>query len=195
MDYYVGIKEKCIKFYKERTPGTIWDWAMECMDLEGLPMHCPPHHFLIPAVLLTACVVQDKKSGEELEKMLTEAEKRAKKVLGGFCGYYGSCGAGVGVGIFLSVYTNTTPLSEETWQWVNEATGRSLLRIASVEGPRCCKRNGFLALEEAVKIVRERLGILLSRPEKVVCHYFENNKECKKEKCPYYPGGNACQKK
>ena len=33
MDYYVGIKEKCIKFYKERTPGTIWDWAMECMDL------------------------------------------------------------------------------------------------------------------------------------------------------------------
>ena len=120
--------------------------------------------------------------------MLTEAEKRAKKVLGGFCGYYGSCGAGVGVGIFLSVYTNTTPFSEKSWQWVNEATGRSLIHIASVEGPRCCKRNGFLALEEAAEIVQERLGIQLERPQKVVCHYFENNKECKKEKCPYYPG-------
>lgn len=187
MDYYVGIKEKCMKFYKEETQGTIWDWAMECMDLEGLPMHCPPHHFLIPAVLLTACAMKEHQSEEALDKMLEEAQKRSKKVLGGFCGYYGSCGAGVGVGIFLSIYTNTTPISQESWQWVNEATGRSLLHIASVEGPRCCKRNGFLALEEAAKIIEERLDIELERPTKLICHYFENNKECKKEKCPYYP--------
>lgn len=188
MDYFVAITDKCLKFYREKDEKTIWDWAMECMDLEGLPMHCPPHHYMIPAVLLTACAAKEGKTEEELVKMLGEAQKRAKKVLGGFCGYYGSCGAGVGVGIFLSVYTNTSPLSTETWQWVNEATGRSLIHIASVEGPRCCKRNGFLAFEEAVKIIRERLGIELSKPEEIRCHYFENNKECKKEKCPYYPG-------
>ena len=94
----------------------------------------------------------------------------------------------MGVGIFLSVYTKTTPLSDKTWQWVNEATGRSLIRIASVEGPRCCKRNAFLAFQEAVEIVKERLGLELDEPEKVVCRYFPNNKECKKEKCPFYPG-------
>ena len=76
MDYYVGIREKCMQFYQEKVPGTVWDWAMECMDLEGLPMHCPPHHFMIPAVLLTACAAKDGKSEEELAKMLTEAEKR-----------------------------------------------------------------------------------------------------------------------
>ena len=188
MDYYAAIREKCLNFYRETEKRTIWDYAMECMDLEGLPMHCPPHHFLVPAVLLTACAREDEKTEEQLARMLTEAEKRAKKVLGGFCGYYGNCGAGVGVGIFLSVYTGTTPVSEESWQWVNEATGRSLIRIASVEGPRCCKRNGFLAFEEAVRIIQERLGITLSKPEQIVCHYFVNNKECKKEKCPYYPG-------
>lgn len=188
MDYFAAIREKCLGFFHEEEERTVWDWAMECMDLEGLPMHCPPHHFLVPAVLLTACARLEGQSEEKLSKMLKEADKRAKKVLGGFCGYYGSCGAGVGVGIFLSVYTNTTPLSEQSWQWVNEATGRSLVHIASVEGPRCCKRNGFLAFEETVRIIEERLGLSLKRPEKVVCHYFENNKECKKEKCPYYPG-------
>ncbi|WP_373213054.1 DUF5714 domain-containing protein [Ruminococcus sp. 5_1_39BFAA] len=188
MDYYVAIKEKCMGFLEEKETRTIWEWAMECMDLEGLPMHCPQHHFLFPAVLLTACAREDGQSEEKLSKMLNEAEKRAKKVLGGFCGYYGNCGAGVGVGIFLSVYTETSPLSDKSWQWVNEATGRSLIHIASVEGPRCCKRNGFLAFEEAVEIIQERLGIELKKPEKITCHYFSDNKECKKEKCPYYPG-------
>ena len=191
MDYYVGIREKCLEFYKEEPMRTVWEWAMECMDLEGLPMHCPPHHFMVPAVLLTACARLEGRTDDELKKMLAEADKRSKKVLGGFCGYYGSCGAGVGVGIFLSVYTNTTPVSEEKWQWVNQATGRSLLHIASVEGPRCCKRNAFLAFEEAAVIIWERLGLELAEPGKVVCHYFMNNKECKKEKCPYYPGNNG----
>lgn len=188
MDYYVAIREKCLSFFTEKEKKNIWEMAMECMDLEGLPMHCPPHHFMVPAVLLTACARKEGRSLENLEKMLSEADKRAKKVLGGFCGNYGNCGAGVGVGIFLSVYTKTTPLSDVTWQWVNAATGRALIRIASVEGPRCCKRNAFLAFQEAVEIVKERLGLELEKPEKVVCRYFPNNKECKKEKCPFYPG-------
>ncbi|MCI5648396.1 MAG: DUF5714 domain-containing protein [Fusicatenibacter sp.] len=187
MDYYAAIREKCLKFFREKEEKNIWEMAMECMDLEGLPMHCPPHHLLVPAVLLTACGRMEEKSEEELEKMLMEADRRSKKVLGGFCGNYGSCGAGVGVGIFLSIYTNTSPLSEATWQWVNEATGRSLLKIASVEGPRCCKRNTFLALEEAVDIVKEHLTLELVKPEKILCRYYSNNRECKKEKCPFYP--------
>ena len=84
MDYYVGIREKCMQFYQEKVPGTVWDWAMECMDLEGLPMHCPPHHFMIPAVLLTACAAKDGKSEEELAKMLTEAKSVPKKSLAVF---------------------------------------------------------------------------------------------------------------
>lgn len=188
MDYFEAMRKKCMDFFEEKRGRTIWDWAMECMDLEGLPMHCPPHHFMVPAVLLTACAREEELPRERLEKMLLEADKRSKKVLGGFCGNYGNCGAGVGVGIFLSIYTGTSPLSTESWQWVNEATGRSLLRIASVEGPRCCKRNGFLAFEEAVEIIRERLGISLAKPGRITCHYYKKNKECKKEKCPYYPG-------
>ena len=53
MDYYVAIREKCLSFFTEKEKKNIWEMAMECMDLEGLPMHCPPHHFMVPAVRLT----------------------------------------------------------------------------------------------------------------------------------------------
>ena len=70
MDYYVAIREKCLSFFTEKEKKNIWEMAMECMDLEGLPMHCPPHHFMVPAVLLTACARKEGRSLEDLEKML-----------------------------------------------------------------------------------------------------------------------------
>jgi len=49
-------------------------------------------------------------------------KKRAEKVLGGFCGLYGGCTAAVGTGIFVSLVTNATPLSEGEWKLTNLTT-------------------------------------------------------------------------
>ena len=65
MDYYAAIREKCLSFFREKEEKNIWEMAMACMDLEGLPMHCPPHHLLVPAVLLTACACKEGKTEEE----------------------------------------------------------------------------------------------------------------------------------
>jgi hypothetical protein len=117
--------------------------AITLMRNPKVKMHGPEHHFLVPAVLLAAYYNVMNDQGEKVKK-IGEARKRAEKVLGGFCGYYGDCGASVGTGIFVSLITNATPLSKSEWRLCNLMTSRSLLSVASYGGPRCCKRNSFI---------------------------------------------------
>ena len=109
----------------------------ELMDIPGLPMHCPPHHFLIPALLLVLTGRAQGIPEAQFEEDLLEIEERAKEVPGGACGFYGNCGAAVGIGLFLSVYTGTDPHSEEHWGECNLATGRAS-RAGRI---RCARRN------------------------------------------------------
>jgi hypothetical protein len=150
-------------------------------------MHGPEHHFLVPAVLLSAYYNVTGETDKKEEK-INLAQKRALSVLGGFCGYQGDCGAAVGVGIFVSVMTGSTPLSTNEWRLSNLATGRSLITIAEYGGPRCCKRTSFLAILEATKFVRENFKVALLTSIDVKCDFNHLNKECIKEKCPFYVG-------
>ena len=42
--YYDKMTEKLLTYYESDENKTIWELAEELMDLDGLPMHCPPHH-------------------------------------------------------------------------------------------------------------------------------------------------------
>ena len=191
-DFYQEITDLCTAYFVSEEDLTIWDLADRIMLIDGLPMHCPPHHYMIPAVLLTAVRKQQGGSLEQLKEELEEALARAKNVLGGFCGNYGDCGAAVGVGIFTSIYLKASPKTDgQGWALPNRATGRCLLKIAEVDGPRCCKRNTYLAFDEGVRFLEEELGITLKRKERVVCRFFKNNKECKHGKCPFFPKSKA----
>ncbi|HUJ70161.1 MAG TPA: DUF5714 domain-containing protein, partial [Syntrophorhabdales bacterium] len=124
----------------------------------------------------------------EKGKRIALARQRAGHVLGGFCGFYGSCGAAVGTGIFMSVMTDATPLSREEWRLSNLMTSQSLHTIAEAGGPRCCKRNSFLAIREALRFTKDRLGVDLSAvSDTTKCEFFHLNKECRKVECPFYP--------
>lgn len=156
------------------------------MSFPEIKMHGPEHHFLVPAVLITTYYNKTEKPGLISEK-LNKARERAKNIHGGFCGFYGTCGAGVGTGIFMSLILNCTPLSKEEWKLSNLMTSKSLLEIANYGGPRCCKRDTFLSLETSVDFVEEHLNIKLDKST-VKCKFFERNKECKNQECKYYPG-------
>lgn len=184
--YYGKITDKCLEWFHKDGSINLWDMATDLMRIEGLPMHCPPHHYLMPAVLLTACHKAEDGDEEILKEDLEEACSRAHNILGGFCGLYGNCGAAVGAGIFFSIYTQTGPCSEESWSWANKIVAEGLMRISEIEGPRCCKRNIYLALEAARDVIEEYLEIYFEKPEKVVCQFYKNNKECKGIKCPYF---------
>ncbi len=160
------------------------EMATEIMDSEKISMHGPEHHFLVPAVLISAycnSVADDSKALK-----LSIARKRAEKIPGGFCGTHGNCGAAVGTGIFISIITGATPLAKEAWGLSNLVTGKSLISIAGHGGPRCCKRDVYLAIGEAIGFLKEKFGISLDTPE-VRCHFTDQNKECLKSNCPYHP--------
>ena len=159
--------------------------AITLMRDPRVKMHGPEHHFLVPAVLLSAYYNVTGETDKKEEK-INLAQKRAISVLGGFCGYQGDCGAAVGVGIFVSVMTGSNPLSTNEWRLSNLATGRSLITIAEHGGPRCCKRNSFLAILEATKFVQENFKVALPTSIVIKCDFNHLNKECIKEKCPFY---------
>jgi hypothetical protein len=151
----------------------------------SMRMHGPEHHFLVPAVLIAALYNHTREPGKK-ELGIKNARHRAGMVKGGSCGLLGDCGAAVGSGIFISIITGATPLSREEWRMANLMTARSLETIALHGGPRCCKRNTFLALKEAIRFLSKELGISLPEPRDIYCRFSEQNRECLKERCPFF---------
>ena len=156
-------------------------------------MHGPEHHVMAGAALLTAfynCGGFDKRGGRSaFEEALEEMKARGSEYPGGACGMWGCCGAAVSTGIFISIVTKATPLTGKSWGLSNQMTARALEAIAEPGGPRCCKRNCFLAVEEAVKFVKDNLEIAMELPEKIQCGFSPENRECLRKRCPFYNTG------
>lgn len=185
-EIYDELRKICMNMRVQQKEISATQMLIRLMDMQGLPMHCPYHHFIVPAALLTQAAILECKSEEELGAWLDKAEERAKTVPAGFCGECGTCGAAVGTGIFMSIYTSATPKSVESWQWANEITGNCLQKISSYPGPRCCKRTSFLAINEAVPYINDKLSLHLTVEPEQKCSYHHKNTECLEEKCPFY---------
>ncbi len=155
----------------------------ELMSLPFCHMHGPEHHVMVGAALLTAY----KNAGGplELEPALKEIYARGKQVPGGACGFWGACGAAVSTGMYVSIATGSTPLAKETWGLCNRMTSAALAAIGQVGGPRCCKRNAYLAIREAVRFTEENLGISMAA-ETPQCTRSEQNNQCLKSRCPFF---------
>ena len=172
--------------------------ATTLMKHPSVKMHGPEHHFLVPAVLLASynnhIDIADKSPGHKSTDdnnssfylKLTKARKRAEFVPGGFCGTHGNCGAGVGTGIYISLLLEATPLSQKEWQLCNQMTAESLLSIAKCGGPRCCKRDTYLAINQAVDFMIKNFNISIPIESDITCGFSAYNKECKLEECPFY---------
>lgn len=159
--------------------------ALALMRSPAVPMHGPEHHFLVPAVLLTA-VCNARGEPEKKPPLLAEARARAQAVKGGFCGLWGACGAGVGTGIFASLLTGATPLATESWALANRMTARALSAIADAGGPRCCKRTSLIALEVALDALRTDHGLSLQETSVPCCEWTRFNKECQSRSCRFH---------
>lgn len=180
------ITEICIQNFDSQEYKCSMDIALEIMEHPQFPMHDYSHHYLVPAAILTSFRKKQRGAVGQFKEELGTIKKRAKKILPAFCGLYGSCGAAIGVGLFFSVITKTTPLSKETWSLCNSATAESLKKMADIGGPRCCKRNTFLAIKHGTQIVLDEFGCDLFCPEETECSFSQYNLECLKEDCPFY---------
>ena len=147
------------------------------MDMPFCHMHGPEHHTIVGACLLTAY----KNSGGQIDlaNALWKMQTRGQQIPGGVCGFWGACGAALSSGIFLSIITDSTPLSSKEWGLSNGMTAASLTEISAVGGPRRCKRNSHIAITQAASYVKEHLGIEMSLSP-IVCGHFQKNNQCLK---------------
>lgn len=148
-------------------------------------MHGPEHHVMVGSALLTAY----KNAGGELElkEALLEMQSRGKSVPGGACGFWGACGAGISTGMFVSIITKASPLSGDSWGLSNLMTSKALGEIGKIAGPRCCKRDSYLAILTAIDFVNEHFGINMNKQE-VICTHSGMNNQCIGSRCPFKEG-------
>ncbi len=146
-------------------------------------MHGPEHHVMVGAALLTAY----KNAGGEIDlgSALAEMMRRGKSVPGGACGFWGACGAGISTGMFVSIISGSTPLSQEPFALSHMMTAKALEAIGKIGGPRCCKRDSFLSILAAVDFVRDSFGVMMDRPE-IKCAYSSRNNQCIGKRCPFF---------
>ena len=155
------------------------------MDLPFCHMHGPEHHIMVGAALLTA--YRNAGGDIDLEAALREMRSRGAQVPGGACGFWGACGAGISTGQFLSIVTGSTPLGQEAFALAHKMTARSLGAIGEVGGPRCCKRDSYLSILQAIDFVAEHLGVQMDKPEAIICRHAAKNAQCISKRCPFSP--------
>ena len=153
------------------------------MSLPFCHMHGPEHHVIVGSALLTA--YKNAGGKVDLVKALYEMQSRGKKVPGGDCGFWGACGAGISAGMFVSIVTGSTPLAVREWQLSNYMTAGALGAIASAGGPRCCKRNSYIAIIKAVEFAKVHFGVAMELGE-IKCAHSEQNNQCIGKRCPFY---------
>jgi hypothetical protein len=156
----------------------------QVMAHPSVPMHGPEHHAIVPAAIVAAV----RNAGYPVpEGAVEKAIERGSKIPGGWCGFYGACGAGMGAGVAVSIITGATPVTGKQRSLANEATSLALSRMVD-GGPRCCKRASRNAVRAATEFLETKLGISLEKAGPVACGYVNRNKECIQKACAYYKG-------
>ena len=148
-------------------------------------MHGPEHHVLDGACLLTAF---HNAGGDlpDLSQALERLMAEGLRMPGAVCGLWGVCGAVMSVGAALAIIDGTGPLSADgSWGSHMQYTSAALARLAEIGGPRCCKRDAFVALQTARDYIEKRYGIHLGG-HPVACTYSSSNPQCLGSRCPYH---------
>ena len=152
------------------------------MSMPFCHMHGPEHHVMVGAALLTA--YKNAGGDIDLHKALIEIMDRGKNVPGGACGFWGACGAGISSGMFISIISKSTPLTQEPFALSHKMTAKSLNAIGEIGGPRCCKRDSYLSILSAIDFVKDHFGVEMER-QVIICGHSGQNNQCIGKRCPF----------
>lgn len=145
-------------------------------------IHGPEHHILDGACILTA--FHNAGGNIDLPAALQKLMAEGLRMPGAACGLWGVCGAVTSIGAALAIIDGTGPLSTEDWGSHMEYTSSALARLAKTGGPRCCKRDAFTAMEQAVEYIQNRYGVTMKH-KPIRCDFSSRNAQCIGERCPY----------
>lgn len=158
----------------------------DIMHKDFINIHGPEHHFLDGAAFLMA--YHNAGGKININEALNSLKERSIKMPGAMCGLWGVCGSVTSIGAALSIIHGTGPLSDDVFYKEHmEYTSSILNKMSEIGGPRCCKRNAFLSIETAIKFVEEKYDVKMES-NKTLCEFTSWNKQCIKERCPFYIG-------
>ena len=170
---------------QEQTSTSPYQVFRSVAQQDFMRMHGPEHHVLDGAALLTA--YRNAGGKIDLPSALAELMSRGLEMPGAMCGRWGICGAVASVGAALSSLEETGPLTtDDSWGSHMQYTSCALERLSHIGGPRCCKRDAYIALQTAVDYVRSRFGISLQE-DSISCKFHARNAQCLGTRCPYFP--------
>lgn len=180
---YQLIKEEVSK-HTSKNPIEI---VKSIMHKDYISIHGPEHHFLDGAAFMVA--YKNVKGDIDLDIALDMLAARTVKMPGGMCGNWGMCGSVASLASCLSIIHEVGPLSDNQY-YADDMEYSSLVlnEMSKIGGPRCCKRNAFLSLSNAVKFVEKKYGIQMEL-EDIKCEFTDFNQQCIKERCPFYNKG------
>lgn len=147
-------------------------------------IHGPEHHVLDGASILMAY----KNAGGkiDLDQALDKILHEGLRMPGAMCGLWGVCGAIASVGAALAIIDGTGPLTTDgTWGEHMRFTSEAIAEMGQINGPRCCKRDGMLAMKHGIEYINAHYGVSLEYKEEK-CGFSHLNVQCIKERCPYY---------
>lgn len=124
MDCIIGL---CLE-ENSKSPAVILE---RLMSQPFCHMHGPEHHVMVGAALLTSY----KNAGGEIDlpTALMEMMNRGKSVPGGACSFWGACGAGISSGMFVSIISNSTPLTNELFALSHQMTSAALGKNGTIQ--------------------------------------------------------------
>lgn len=163
----------------------------------AVSVHGPEHHAMVPGIILATyrnrLRALRRQRGEEpgdggvSDAMIETAMARGGRIPGGFCGFVGSCGAGLGVGAAFGVLLGSSPVKDELRQRVHQVTIRALSAIAARPAARCCQRDSATALRVAAELSHELLEVPLLAEAELRCEQWPQNRHCLGPDCPHHP--------
>ena len=151
-------------------------------------MHGPEHHILDGACLLTA--YRNAGGAIDLDAALDKLCAEGLRMPGAMCGLWGVCGAVASMGAALAIIDGTGPLTTDgSWGDHMAFTAAATAELGRVNGPRCCKRDAFLAFRCAVDYIGAHKGVRLTWTDPV-CRFSPMNAQCIGAHCPFHASGD-----
>lgn len=175
---------------KEKEPVLMYEKIIEELRKnwtasKELPFHGPWHHGIVAGVLITSL----RNNGYEFtDDDIREALKRGLMTPAGACGFIGACGAGVGIGIAVSIILRSTPFHDDERSKGIGAVAENLMRLSKLPGGRCCRMATYATLEFAVEYLA-KMGYNLPKEKmsgRCEGYYGLNEGQCHKNRCPYF---------
>lgn len=156
-----------------------------------LPSLGAEHHAIVAAALLTATknygpiTLPDGSQRNVNEGDIREGIRRMKQIPACTCAYHGACGAGLGVGAFISILFDATCAKDIERTVSMRATNAALAAIANCGGPGCCKQSVRTAILVGAEILKELCRVKLPISLAKCFHMRETTHGCKGSYCQF----------